>query len=249
MMDVEDVDGLNSILDEWSVGDIREVLDEIDQRIKVIHAIEQLCSDITTDELHVLHPIISRAKWLFGIEYDNPYFTFNRRLTTVLRDILQSERKENLDINWAKRPDLVIGDSFSISSTCTEEVDENEVMVVNKILIIELKRGGFTISRKEMTQAEEYIDAIYRGNRLNCKPKIKAFVIGDAISAAISTRKALEDYGEVCAYTYHQLIQTANKRLFDLKDKLVAHYEEIRVKDFLSEILEEPRQLSMGVGE
>ena len=41
-MDIEDVDTLNSILDEWSVSDIKDVLDEIDRRLKVINAIEQI---------------------------------------------------------------------------------------------------------------------------------------------------------------------------------------------------------------
>ena len=84
-MDSADIDTLNDILDEWSISDIKDVLEEIDNRLKVINAIEQLCSDPTTDELHVLHPLVSQAKWLFGIEYDNLNYTFNRQLTTVMQ--------------------------------------------------------------------------------------------------------------------------------------------------------------------
>lgn len=40
-----------------------------------------------------------------------------------------------------------------------------------------------------MGQAEEYVDSLYKGNKLNCKPKIKAFVVGDTISEAISTKR------------------------------------------------------------
>lgn len=188
-MDIEDIDTLNYVLDEWSISDIRTVLDEIDQRIKVICAIEHLCNDQTTDELHVLHPLVSQARWLFGIEFDNPNYTFNRTLTTVLKTLLQGQRNENVDINWAKRPDLVIGSDFTLSSVCVEEVDENEISIIDKILIIELKKGGFTIGRQEMNQAEEYIDSIYKGNKLNCKPKIKAFVVGDTVSSSISTKR------------------------------------------------------------
>lgn len=248
-MDIEDVDALNIILDEWSVTDIRTILDEIDQRLKVINAIEQLCSDPTTDELHVLHPLISQAKWLFGIEFDNPNYTFNRTLTTVLSVLLQSQRKESIDVNWSKRPDLAIGSDFTLSSLCVEDADENEVFVINKILIIELKKGGFTIGRQEMNQAEEYIDAIYRGNKLNCTPKIKAFVVGDKVSPSISTKKTLEDYGEVYAYTYRQLVQTAGRRLFNLKDKLIVRYKELDTKDYLAEILDEPRQMELAIAE
>ena len=102
-MDSADIDTLNDILDEWSISDIKDVLEEIDNRLKVINAIEQLCSDPTTDELHVLHPLVSQAKWLFGIEYDNLNYTFNRQLTTVMQSLLKSQRKEDVDINWKKR--------------------------------------------------------------------------------------------------------------------------------------------------
>ena len=103
-----------------------------------------------------------------------------------------------MDINWLKRPDLAIGSNFSLSCVCTEDADEN--------LIIEVKKGGFTIDRDEMNQADEYIDDIYHGNKLNCKPKMKAFVVGDKVSPSISTKKTQGDYGEVYAYTYRQLV-------------------------------------------
>lgn len=246
-MNSEDIDALNNILDEWSVSDIKDVLEEIDHRLKVINAIEQLCGDPTTDELHVLHPLVSQAKWLFGVEYDNLNYTFNRQLTTVMQNLLRSQRKEAVDINWKKRPDLVIGSEFSISSTCIEETDTNEMFCISKILIIELKKGGFTIGRGEVSQAEEYIDSIYHGNKLNCKPKIKAYVVGDSVSASISTHKMLETYGEVCVYTYAQLVQTASKRLFNLKSKLTERYQEMDAKNYITEILNEPKQTEIAL--
>lgn len=241
-MDVEDMDTLNEILDEWSVSDIRIVLDEIDQRLKIISAIEQLSEDPNTDELHVLHPLISQAKWLFGVEFDSPNYTYNRTLSTVMQELLRGQRNIIPDINWAKRPDLVIGDDYTLSAVCTEEADSNEVFSINKILIIELKRGGFAIGRKEINQAEEYVDDIYKGNKLNCHPIIRAFVVGDSVSPSISVRKTQEDYGEVYAYTYSQLVRTAEKRLFNLKEKLTARYEQMGYKDQLSEILGEDIQ-------
>ncbi|MCH5279138.1 MAG: ATP-binding protein [Christensenellaceae bacterium] len=248
-MNTDDMDALNEILDEWSVTDIKDVLDEIDRRLKVVNAIEQLCSDSTTDELHVLHPLISQAKWLFGLEFDNPNYTFNRALSTVMQTLLKGQKRDSADINWSKRPDLVIGSDYTLSPTCTEEPDENEIFVINKVLIIELKKGGFSIGRKEVSQAEEYVDSLYKGNMLNCKPKIKAFVVGDSISESISIKKTQEDYGEVYAYTYRQLAQTAGKRLFNLKDKLTEHYQQLSAKDYLREILEEPRQMELKLAE
>lgn len=245
VMSNDSITNLDRILDEWSVADIKSVLDEINCRIKVIDAIQKLCSDPNTDELHVLHPLVSQAKWLFGIEYDNLNYTYNRRLSTVMKDLLESMRKEDTSINWDKRPDLVLTSDSSVSATCSEQFDENDIAYIDRILIIELKKGGFKIGRKEMNQAEEYVDSIFKGNKLNSTPKIKAFVIGDAIDATVSKRKTQEDYGEVYAYTYSQLVRTAEKRLFSLKEKLEEHYNRYNSEDYVKEILNEPEQLKI----
>ena len=122
-----------------------------------------------------------------------------------------------------------------------EDFDDNNIAKITKILIIELKKGKFTIGRNEMNQAEEYVDSLYKGNKLNAKPKIKAFVVGDSIDLSISTSKKQEDYGEVIAYTYSQLVRTAEKRLFDLKEKLNSRYEALSDDDYIKSILREPR--------
>lgn len=236
---------LDKILDEWSVTDIKTVLDEINSRISVIDAIQKLCSDPRTDELHVLHPLISQARWLFGIEYDNPNYTFNRRLSTVMKELLDGELREDTTINWNKRPDLVVASDCTISATCIEEMDDNAIACVDRILIIELKKGGFKIGKKEISQAEGYIESIYKGNKLNAKPKIKAFVIGDTIDSSTSNHKKLEDFGEVFAYTYDQLVSTAEKRLFNLKTKLEEHYNQFNSEDYVNAILNEPTQLKL----
>lgn len=247
-MNCAEVDTLNDILEKWTVSDIRDVLLEIDNRIKVIDAIELLSHDPKVDELHILHPLICEARWLFGIEYDSPHFTYNKSLTTVLEDLLKSQRNQTLEINWRKRPDLVIGNDFTLSSTCTEEVDDNEISFISKILIIELKKGGYCIDRKEVNQADEYIDLIYKGNALNCQPQqIKAYVVGDKVSASISTRKTLDNYGEIYVYTYQQLVQTASKRLFNLRARLSTRYEEMSINDYITKLLEEPNQTKMDI--
>lgn len=62
----DDVAELNDLLSKWSVTDAAAVLNEIDRRLSVIEAIRKLSGDPTTDELHVLHPLITESRWLFG---------------------------------------------------------------------------------------------------------------------------------------------------------------------------------------
>ena len=200
---------LDTILDEWSVSDIKTVLSEIDARLAVIDAIQKLCSNPKTDELHVLHPLVSQARWLFGIEYDNPNYTFNRRLSTVVKEFLDGKINENTTINWNKRPDLVLASEYTISATCIEEIDDNGITYVDRIL------------------------------------QIRAFVIGDSIDSAISKFKTQEDFGKLYAYTYDQLVRTAEKRFFNLKSKLEEHYNQFAGEDYVKVILNEPEQLRL----
>lgn len=245
MMSDTSLSDLDKILDEWSISDIKTILDEINSRISVIDAIQKLCSDPQTDELHVLHPLISQARWLFGIEYDNPNYTFNRRLSTVMKELLDGELKEETTINWNKRPDLVFASDHTVSATCIEEIDDNGISCVNRILIIELKKGGFKIGKAEINQAESYVESIYKGNKLNAKPRIKSYVIGDSVDPSTSNHKTQEDFGEVFAYTYDQLVRTAEKRLFNLKSKLEEHYNQFNSEDYVNAILNEPQQLTL----
>lgn len=62
-------------------------------------------------------------------------------------------------------------------------------------------------------------------------------------------RDGKEDYGEVYAYTCLQLVQTVGKRLFNLKDKLTVLYQELSTKDYLAEILGEPRQTELDMAQ
>lgn len=44
-------------------------------------------------------------------------------------------------------------------------------------------------------------------------------------------------------------MQMAVKRLFNLKDKLTVSYQELNAKDYLAEILGEPRQMNLTISE
>lgn len=63
--------------------------------------------------------------------------------------------------NAKKRPDLiVIGDS-TLSITGVSSFDKDgELSAVDKILVIELKKGGFKIKRDERDQANGYLEEL-----------------------------------------------------------------------------------------
>ncbi len=65
----EDIEGLNRLLDTWSVRDAATVLEEIDRRLIVVEALTRLSADKKADELHTLHPLVTEARWVFGPEF------------------------------------------------------------------------------------------------------------------------------------------------------------------------------------
>ena len=173
-MKLDDLDGLNDLLDKWTVGDALEVLNEIDRRLAVIVAIRKLAGDNTTDELHVLHPMIAESRWLFGPEYESSEYIFNRQMRTAVSQVFGEDKFQRIDINEKKRPDLVIMPDSTIGVTGLEEIpEETSIVRVRHLLLIELKKGAFEKKRKEKTlNSVNYgIDKTVRG-KAACKAVI-----------------------------------------------------------------------------
>ncbi|MBS0042874.1 ATP-binding protein [Shewanella sp. M16] len=246
-----DVDSLNSFLDEWCASDAMMILSEIDSIIKVIEAIQRLSSDHSVDELHTLHPLIEKARWVFGPEFDTPEYASNRGLRKTMEIIFKSKYKKEHFINSAKRPDIVVGENSSLSALALEMFDD-EIKKTKRVLLIELKKGGFEIGRVEMDQAKYYVEDIWHAGVGSTQPFIKAFVVGDTINnmtgkyQAVGTDKD-NQYGEVHAITYSELVRTAEARLFSLKEKIEGRYESIADDKILSELLNEPEQHTLNL--
>lgn len=242
----EDVESLNAILDSWSIKDIQLTLDTIDKRIMVIEAIERLCSNKKTDELHTLHPLVAQARWLFGPEYDSEMYTFNKQLQTIIKDILKSQKYNELE-SPNRRPDLVIFEQSSFSVHSYEDWNnEKNLMEVKNVLIIELKKGGFEITRNEMKQATDYVEEIAHTNGISSAPKITAYVVGDKVSERIS-KDASAGSNLIYACTYMELVGTAKRRLFKLRERLNDRYEKMPIESIVEKVLQEPKQLEITI--
>lgn len=226
----EDIDGLNELLDKWSVSDALTVLNEIDRRLKIIEAIRKLAKDKSTDELHVLHPMIMEARWLFGPEYESSEYIFNNQLRTALKKLFPDSKDPNSDTNYLKRPDLLCLPHSTISVKGVEDYSsESGLVYISKILLIELKRGGFKITRQEKDQANGYIDDLLNSITSDKKLSITAFVVGDEVAENLSPRYKCgnNDEGVLYVTTYDQLVDTAQRRMYGLREKLAGRYDDI----------------------
>ena len=246
-MTPEELDNLAELLKNWDINDIVSVIDEIDKRIVVVEAISRVYESKATDELHTLHPMVLKATWLFGAEFDSPMFTSNRALSTVIKTLFKDDEYDLEAVaNPRKRPDIFCLNRSTMRALCTERIDAQagEIMKPDQILIIELKRGGFEIGYDEANQAENYVHQIRKSGVLHKDATIHAFVVGASIGD-IATQRKTED-GIVDVVTYGHLVQTAKIKLFGLKEKLEEHYESIDDMSLVERALREPRQMKLS---
>lgn len=241
VMKPDDLDGLNELLDKWTVGDALEVLNEIDRRLAVIEAIRKLAGENTTDELHVLHPMIAESRWLFGPEYESSEYIFNRQMRTAVSAVFGNDKFYRADINDKKRPDLICLSDSTIGVTgLTDMTDEPNLVKVRQLLLIELKKGAFKITRDERNQAQGYIEDLAKSTALGGNCRIIGFVVGDTIADNLTNTFKVEDngllLGTLHTTTYSQLVDTAEKRMFGLRQVLADRYDDVPGMDLYNQV-------------
>ena len=228
-LSADDINGLNELLSKWTVGDALVVLNEIDRRLSIITAIRKLSSEKTTDELHVLHPMIAESRWLFGPEYESSEYIFNRQMRTAVSKIFGEDKLHTVDINYKKRPDLICLPSSTIGVTGIEEMTADlNLAKVRKLLLIELKKGAFKITREERNQAQDYVEDLLASN-LGNECQITAYVVGDSIADNLKSpiKVGNGNQGTIYVTTYDQLVDTAERRMFSLRQIIASRYDDI----------------------
>ncbi|MCE7032877.1 ATP-binding protein [Lysobacter sp. GX 14042] len=227
-----DIDGLDRLLEQWTVQDALTVLDEIDRRLSVIAAIEKLGSDEQADELHTLHPLVTKARWLFGPEFDSAEYASNNTLQTVATRVFKARIENQSFSNPKKRPDLVVLKDSTLCVVGTEAFDSSSehLCTVRDVLLIELKKGRSTIGRSEMSQAVSYVEDLLADGGLSGMPMIHAFVVGHTVASG-QFKKELKDgderrRGAVTPVTYSWLTDTANRRLHGLRERIPSRYDD-----------------------
>jgi hypothetical protein len=247
-MSSEEIFTLNAMLDEWSINDMLAVISEIDNRITTIEAITRLCGDKNVDELKTLHPIILQSRWLFGPEFESLNFVSNTSLKRAVEELFGKKIVKGEFINERKRPDIIVLPQSTISAVCTEDYDEDQGLnAIDKILIVELKRGGFKLNRDEVTQAQYYVQDLLNCSFITKDTVIRAYVVGDKIDP--KTERVFKigenNRGRVDVCTFVQLVDTAQRRLFNLKSVLEEHYGKIERDNIVTKALKAPKQQSI----
>lgn len=252
-LDDSDIEGLDRLLSQWTVRDALSVLDEIDHRLAVVTAIEKLCGDPATDELHTLHPLVTQARWLFGPEFDSSEYASNVSLRTATAKIFGKRVSADAFANARQRPDIVLLSDAICSVVGTETFDSvnSNLMRIQDVMIIELKKGKSAIGRDEMNQADGYIQDFLGSGALDGTPIFRAFVVGHEIAPKTSREKEIKEEGvlrgKVMATTYGQLTRTAHQRLFRLKERIPARYEDVSGADLSARVMQTATQAPLAL--
>jgi len=246
-LDHNDLDTLNEILAKWTVQEARIVLDELGRRLKVIEGLERLVENPSTDEVHQLQPLFEKGLWIFGPEFESIQFTSNRSLATVIRKLLGD--KEATISSPRKRPDFIALPDSSMGFYSSDAFDERgEVASFEKVLIVELKRGGFEITTKEMRQADDYVNEIRRSGKVTRETQIEVFVLGTTI--ADDAREIIKKgdpttHTKIQSETYSTTLRKAHARTFNLLKKIEQAKEAELYDKEVEEVLNEPDKLGL----
>ena len=155
---------------------------------------------------------------MFGPEYEAVDFRSNRGMAEVIRKFFGKAEEDAT----RKRPDFVALADASIGAYAANNYAENgEAFGYRKVLIVELKRGGFTITQKEVDQARDYIKEIRATGCVDKATQIEAYILGSNMEEGLEP----STYGTASVMRpvrYDNLLTRAHVRTFNLHQKMEA---------------------------
>lgn len=211
------------------------MLNELGRRLKLISDLEKLVGVATTNELHDLQPLFARGLWMFGPEFESTDFTSNRGMATVIRTLLGGTDDELSK----RRPDVVALPDQSVGAYSADAHDENgEVNGIRKVVIVELKKGGFDVTTKELRQGEDYAIEIQKAKLVQTDTTITAYVLGENLIDC--EERKVGDTIRVIPMAYPTLLRRAHARTFNLQRKLTQNLPAANPDEEVEEIVSQP---------
>lgn len=230
----EDLDTWNSLMQKWTASNAEIVLSELERRLAVIKDLQRLVHDRNSDEVHDLQPVFERGLWIFGPEYESVEFTSNRGMTHVVQEFFG---RKGIKAS-TKRPDFVALPNSSIGLYSADDFKEGEVSGVRKVLIVELKRGGFCLTQKELDQARDYARELRATGSAQRETEIEAFVLGASLEQGLD-EMTVGDRTFIRPFPYDVVLNRAHARVFNLSKRIretaPALHEDTEIADILGE--------------
>jgi hypothetical protein len=236
----QDLDTWNALMQRWTATNAEIVLGELERRLAVLKELQELIRDKGADELHELQPLFERGLWMFGPEYEAVDFTSNVSMNKVVRDFFE---KQGVTASRT-RPDFVVLPDSSIGFYAADDFVNGEVAGIRKILVVELKRGGFCVTQKEADQARGYAKELRAKGCAQATTEIEAYVLGASVEVGLD--KMTQGKITVIPMPYDVILNRAHARTFNLQKRIAESKPEIKPDKEITEVLEETFDFEAG---
>lgn len=212
-----DYDTLHGILKEWTIGMAKLVLDEIQNRLKLIGELRTKLKQVGVDEVHELQPLFERGLWMFGAQFESIEFTSNKGMTNVIKTIFKDEGGKGT----RNRPDFVALPDSSVGFYARASYDENhDEDGVEHLVIIDLKTTGLPLGSKEKDQVWKYVKELREKGYLRKYTRVDGFVLGDKIEGGENEPIKHGEEVKISPLLYDTILIRAEKRLLSLHSKV-----------------------------
>lgn len=213
----DDYDNLHEILSEWTIGMAKLVLDEIQNRLRLIGELRIKLQKVGIDEVHELQPLFERGLWMFGAQFESIDFTSNVGMTQVIKTIF----KDNAGKGTRNRPDFVALPDSSVGFYARPSYDDNhDEDGVAHLVIIDLKTTGLPLGRDEKGQVWKYVKELRARGYLKPSTRVDGFLLGDKIENGEAEPEAQGESVTIYPMLYDTILVRAEKRLLNLHKKV-----------------------------
>ena len=215
--DPSDLDALHEVLTQWTIGMAKLVLDEIQNRLKLINELKIKLQVVGIDEVHELQPLFEKGLWMFGAQFESIEFTSNKGMTTVIRQLFGDKKAKGT----RNRPDFVaLPDSsvgFYARSSYDDDYNEDGV---EHVVIVDLKTTGLPLGSGEKEQVWKYVKELKAKGHIKKNTRVDGFVLGDVIDAGEDEAIKHGEEVKIIPMLYGTILKRAEKRLLDLHSKV-----------------------------
>ena len=213
----QDYDTLHTILQEWTIGMAKIVLDEIQTRLRLISELRAKLKVVGVDEVHELQPLFERGLWMFGAQFETIDFTSNQGMTQVIRTVFKhlSGKGTRNRPDFVALPDSSVG--FYARPAYNDQHDEDGVA---HLVIIDLKTTGLALGGKEKNQVWKYVKELREKGYLRLGTKVDGFVLGDKMEPGENEPTKQGEGVTITPMLYETILIRAEKRLLNLHKKV-----------------------------
>ncbi|MDN2583669.1 ATP-binding protein [Aquibium sp. ELW1220] len=180
-----DVGSFAESLEEFGLIELATIGAQASHRLEFLSFLDQLVQNPDTLEKDA-HKAFETNLWLLGRKYS--VMSSNATLQTVIEAYCNVAFKGN---RAAKRPDLLLSQDYG-----------------DKYLLIEFKRPSHNITRRDISQAEQYRDDL--SARLSSTATMDIVLVGKGRVRALDTRNLLDS---ISLHSYASIISSARTEL------------------------------------